>query len=72
MKFSYRWWAQGFHGGVYETVAKVDNTRVFATFTEARTALGDHFSEMERHAGAARYRARNMKKASIKDGEVTI
>ena len=69
VRINYRWWANIYRGGVYETAEPVDDKQVFATFGEARTALGDHFSAMETHAGAARHRARNLKKAAVMDRE---
>lgn len=73
-KVNYKWWAddRNFGGGVYETPEAVDGKRVFSTFTAARTALGDHFDGLRFRADSARYFARHMKKADLKNGEVTL
>lgn len=73
-KCNYKWWAddRNFGGGVYESAEVTDDVRVFSTFTAARTALGDHFSGLAFRANAARYFARNLKKADMKNGEVTL
>jgi hypothetical protein len=72
MAVNYGWWSHGTAGGVHVTASAVDGARVFSTFGEARRALGDHFSAIEREAAAARYRARNLKKADERNGEWVV
>jgi hypothetical protein len=72
-KLNYKWWANGLDGGVYETPEAPDeHQRVHSTFTDARRALGDYFDARAKDADAARHRARQLRKADLKDGEVTI
>jgi len=73
-KVNYRWWSHDLNcGGIYETAEAVgSHPQVLATFGEARTALGDHFHALEVIAGAARYRARNVRKSDVKDGEWSV
>jgi hypothetical protein len=71
-KLNYKWWAVDLDGGVYETPEAVDEESVYATFTEARQALGDHFAAVARRYDDARYLARKLRKAGMKNGEVTL
>lgn len=72
VKVNYKWWANELDGGVYETPEAPDGVRVFANFTEARTALGDQFDARAKQYDTARYLARKLKKADLKNGEATI
>lgn len=69
---NYQWWAQGLSGGIRETSDEPDGREVFATFTEARQALGDWFSQMTFCYGAARRFAREIRKSDLKDGRTAI
>lgn len=74
IKVHYRWWSEGATaGGICETTEAVgSHPQVVATFGEARTALALHFHAMEVEAGDARWRARNLRKADVKDGEWSV
>jgi hypothetical protein len=71
-RLNYKWWANDLDGGVYETPEAVEMNHVYATFTEARQALGDHFNARARQLDTCRYLARKLKKADMKNGEVTL
>ena len=71
-KLNYQWWAVNRDGGVYETPRAVDGELTFATFTEARQALGDHFAAIAMQYDTARYLARKLRKADMKGGEITL
>jgi hypothetical protein len=71
-KVNYRWWTQDLSGGVHETDVDPDGREVFATFGEARQALGDWFSEMASCYGSARYFARRIRKADLADGKASF
>jgi hypothetical protein len=72
-RVNYRWWAEGTAGGICETTEAADsNPWVLATFSEARAALSEHFHAMETKAGDARWSARNLRKADMKDGECSV
>jgi hypothetical protein len=69
-RVNYRWWATGLNGGIHETSEPVDGKTVFATFGEARQELGDFFASAVTQYGVARYRARQLRKADMRDGAV--
>lgn len=71
-RVSYQWWAEGLSGGIRETSEEPDGREVFATFTEAREALGNWFSRMSYHYGTARKFAREIRKADLRDGRVAV
>jgi hypothetical protein len=71
-KCNYKWWAHGFGGGVCETAEPADGERVFSFFADARAALGDHFAALAIRYDDARAAARNLRKAGMQDGEVTL
>jgi len=74
VRANYRWWSEGTAaGGICETTEAVgSHPQVVATFAEARNALALHFHAMETEAGDARWRARNLRKADMKDGECSV
>jgi hypothetical protein len=71
-KLNYKWWANDLDGGVFETPEAPDKVHVFATFTEARRALGDHFDARAKQFNTCRYLARKFRKAGIENGEITL
>jgi hypothetical protein len=73
-KTNYKWWAddRNFGGGVYETPEALEENFVYATFAEARQALGDHFAAVAAQYETARYLARKLRKADMKGGEITL
>lgn len=72
MSVRYEWWAEGLSGGVRETAAPPDGQAVFATFGEARQALGDWFGLVASHYGSARYLARQIRLADLKNGKAAV
>lgn len=64
-KLNYYWEAHGIDGWVGDTTDPVDGVEVFATFSEARRALGDWFDHVAKEFDARRYWARKMLKADL-------
>jgi hypothetical protein len=62
---NYGWDADGPFGTIYETDAPADNAEVFATFTEARTALVRWMTGMAAEWQKAARNARALRKADI-------
>lgn len=64
---NYGFMADGQHGCVFETTDPVDGEEVFATFSEARTALADWFAYVARAYFARAREARKIRKASVRE-----
>jgi hypothetical protein len=71
-KVNYAWDAEGLEGWITEVTDPVDGVEIFATFTEARQALGDWYDQVAKDFDTRRYWARRMLKSDLANGKADI
>lgn len=64
-KANYAWGAEGAQGTVFSTSDPVDNDEVFATFTEARTALVNWLNGIAAEYRNAAREAQQLRKSDV-------